>query len=289
MCCLGRSYLEAPNGGGFFVGNARYGWYWPGASGYGTGDLFDREFFKSIFVRGFVNLGAIHADAKIQRIPYSGYDDTDRWTQFSLNLLGDPETPVWLDMPKTMSVAHATEIDATSQTFVVSVTSGGSPAGQARVCLWKGNDIYLVSDTMCDGTAAFEIAPSDTGTMLVTVTKNNYLPYLGSTHVNNAASGVAASDGPRRLELAAAPNPAVRSVAVSFALPQALLGTGVKPVIAIYDASGRLVADLPVGGPRGKVTWDGKSSSGAEVPPGIYFLRLDSGGTSVSAKVVMLR
>jgi hypothetical protein len=290
MGCLGRSYLEATNGGGFFVGNARYGWYWPGASGYGTGDLFDREFFKSIFVRGFVNLGAIHADAKIQRIPYSGYDDTDRWTQFSLNLLGDPETPVWLDTPQAMSVTHATEIDAASQTYVVSVTSGGSPVGQARVCLWKGNDIYLINDTMCDGTVAFEIAPSDTGTMLVTVTRNNYLPYLGSSRVNDAASGVAASDGPRRLELAVTPNPAIRSVAVSFALPQALLGTGAKPVIAIYDASGRLVADLPVGaGPRGKVTWDGKSSSGAQVPPGIYFLRLDSGGTSVSAKVVMLR
>ncbi|HVP58168.1 MAG TPA: C25 family cysteine peptidase [bacterium] len=289
MGCLGRSYMEAANGGGFFVGNARYGWYSPGASGYGTGDQYDREFFKSIFKRGYVNLGVIHAIAKVQRIPYSGGDDTDRWAQFSLNLLGDPETPVWLNTPLAMTASYLAEIEAESQTFQVAVSSGGSPVGQARVCLWKGNDIYLVANTTSGGTVTFDIAPADTGTMLVTAAKNGYLPYLGSSHVIRAASGVV-DGGSRNLELAVAPNPGMGSVGVSFALPQNLSGVDGKPTIAVYDAAGRFVTNLAVGATaRGKVTWDGKSSSGAEVPPGIYFVKMSAGVKSVSAKVVLLK
>ncbi len=292
MGCLGRSFAEAPGGGGFFVGNARYGWYWPGASGYGTGDMFDREFFKSIFVRGYSNLGVIHADAKVQRIPYSGYDDADRWTQFSLNLLGDPETPVWTDTPKTMSVSYPAEIATGNQTVAVTVSSGGSPVCQARVCLWKGNDVYLVNDTVCNGTATFEVAPSDTGTMLVTVTRNGYLPHLGSSHVKDGASGVAGKEISREVALTVTPNPASGSATVYFSLPPQATGKGATPIsLSIYEASGRLVANLPAvgGSPTSKVTWDGKAAGGGQVPPGIYFLKISSGKASATAKLVLLK
>ena len=290
MGCLGKAFLEAASGGGFFVGNSRYGWYWPGASGYGTGDLFDREFFKSIFVRGFTNLGTIHADAKVQRIPYSGYDDTDRWAQFSLNLLGDPETPVWLDTPKALAVTHPAELETGNHTFAVSVASSGSPVAQARVCLWKGNDVYLVGQTAAGGSVTFDVAPADTGTLLVTVTKGGYLPYLGSSQVIDASSGVAAGRGPGRWELAAEPNPAFGTVEICFSLPEAALGADAKPRVAIYDAAGRLVANLAADrAAHGRVAWNGKSAGGVDVPPGIYFLEMTAGQESVSAKVVLLR
>jgi hypothetical protein len=290
MGCLGKSFLEAPAGGGFFVGNSRYGWYSPGASGYGTGDLFDREFFKSIFIRGFSNLGVIHADAKVRRIPYSGYDDTDRWAQFSLNLLGDPETPVWLDTPKTLAVTHPAETETGSHSFTVAVASGGSPVAQARVCLWKGDDVYLVGQTLAGGSVTLDLAPADTGTVLVTVTKNGYLPYLGSSQVNDGLAGVAGTQGSLRWELAARPNPAVGAVDISFALPASALGADARPQVAVYDAAGRLVASLAVDrAERGRVAWDGKSATGLDVPPGIYFLKMACGEESISTKVVLLR
>jgi len=70
--CFARSFLEASNGGGFIIANSRVGWNWSGNPGNGTADKYDREFFKSIFVRGYTNLGVAHADAKVQRIPYAG-------------------------------------------------------------------------------------------------------------------------------------------------------------------------------------------------------------------------
>jgi hypothetical protein len=290
MGCLGRSFVESPNGGGFFVGNSRYGWYWPGASGYGTGDLYDREFFKSMFLRGHYNLGVIHADAKLQRVSYSGDDDTDRWAQFSLNLLGDPETPVWLDTPKTVSVSHPSEIDKGGQTFTVSVTSGGSPVTDARVCLWKGDDIYLVEET-AGGSASFQISPADTGTMLVTVSKNGYLPYLGSAQVEDSQSGVEAS-AMGRLAVRATPNPASGIATLCLSLPVPASEANRPVSVSIYDARGRLVASIKAEAGKSssaRLTWDGRASSGEKVPAGIYFLEASSGRDTARTKLVVLR
>jgi hypothetical protein len=289
--CLGRSFVESPGGGGFFVGNSSPGFYWQGAPGYGTGDLYDREFFKSMFVRGYSNLGVIHADAKVQRIPYSGEDGTNRWTQFSMNLLGDPETPVWVDMPKTLSVSHTAEIEAQNQIFSVSVSSGGSPLGQARVCLWEGDDVYQVGQTASDGSAALSIAPADTGTMLVTVTKNGYLPYLGSTEVEDASSGVAAGVLDANA-LGVTPNPTLCGATTRFLLARNLLEAGCGAVeVSIYDVRGRLIAELcsKADSPAGGITWDGRTREGARVPPGIYLLKARCGDVSAETKLVILR
>ncbi|MFZ1947045.1 MAG: C25 family cysteine peptidase, partial [bacterium] len=288
--CLGRSFVESPNGGGFFVGNSSAGFYWRGNPGYGTGDMYDREFFKSMFVRGFSNLGVIHADAKVQRIPYSGDYGTNRWTQFAMNLLGDPETPVWVDTPETLSVSHPAEIEVQNQTFTVSVSSGGSPVGQARVCLWKGDDVYRVGRTAPGGSAAFSIAPADTGTMLVTVTKDGYLPYLGSTEVEDASSGVAAG-GLGAAALRVTPNPTWGGATTRFSLPRYLLEAGGTVEISIYDARGRLVAGLSseANPSAGSITWDGRTHGGAQVPPGVYFLKARCGDAGAGTKLVILK
>jgi len=291
MGCLGRSFVESPNGGGFFVGNSRYGWYWPGASGYGTGDLYDREFFKSMFLRGHVNLGVIHADAKVQRIPYSGYDDTDRWAQFSMNLLGDPETPVWLDTPKTLAVSHPSETEIGGANFTVSATYGGSPVSQARVCLWKGNDVYEVGQTQSNGSVTFSISPADTGTMLVTVTRNGYLPYRGSALVEDNFSGIAGLDD-GRAAIAVTPNPAGGAATVLLSLPRSAREAQLPVAVSIYDARGRVVANLQAsagGSARVKITWDGRTSSGDRAPSGIYFLEASCGAAAARTKVVVLR
>jgi hypothetical protein len=289
--CLGRSFVESPNGGGFFVGNSSAGFYWRGAPGYGTGDMYDREFFKSIFVRGCSNLGVIQADAKVQRIPYSGDYGTNRWTQFAMNLLGDPETPVWVDTPKALSVSHPAEIEAREQTFTVFASSDGSPVGQARVCLWKGDDVYQVGQTASGGSAAFTIAPADTGTMLVTATKNGYLPYLGSTEVDGGSSGVAAGR-PGAAALRVTPNPTRGGATTRFLLPQYLLEAGGGTVeISIYDVRGRLLAGLSSTADfsAAGVTWDGRTHGGAQAPPGVYFLKALCGGASAETKLVILR
>jgi hypothetical protein len=290
--CFGRGFLESPEGGGFFVGNSRYGWYWPGNPGYGTGERFDREFFESLFIRDNGHLGVVHADAKIQRIPYSGGNGTDRWTQFTCNLFGDPETPVWLDTPVATSATHPVEIAIGNHSFPVTVYGDGSPLEGARVCLWMGDDLYHVEETDASGDAQFTIAPTISDEIKVTATKNGYLPYLGSINVDGELSGVADGRGlAANLMVGVTPNPVTGDAVIRYSLPAAA-GIDAEIALKIYDASGRLVRNLPVtesflSGTT--LTWDGRLVSGAVAPSGIYFIKLSHGSRAVTSKFVMIR
>ncbi len=291
--CFARSFLEAPDGGGFIIANSRLGWYWSGNPGAGTSDMHDREFFKSIFVRGHTNLGVAHADAKVQRIPYAGGNGTERWVMYGMNLFGDPETPIWVDTPIAMSVAHAETIYTGSQNFSVTVTSGASPLPDATVCLWKDEEIYEVDQTAVDGVATFSISPADTGEMLVTVTKGGYLPYLGSARVGCAQSGVTAVTCTLPV-IAASPNPARGSVTLRFSLGNSseLASFGSNPNLRIVDVVGRVAKVIDLDEAllqRGTVMWDGRNSNGDKASPGIYFVKLSAGKVSATTKLILLK
>jgi hypothetical protein len=292
MGCFARGFLESENGGGFFVGNSRYGWYWPGNPGYGTGELYDREFFESMFVRDITHLGVVHADAKIQRIAYSGSNNTDRWTQFTCNLFGDPETPVWKDTPLDLAASHPDSILVGNHLLGITVTSGGSPVAGARVCLWMGDDIYLVDETAGDGTVQFDFSALEDGEILVTATKNAHLPYLGSIGVGGDLSGVAGEPLLRAHSLRVSPNPVTGPASIAYDLPgKALAAAEADVSIAVYDASGRLVRRLSsVDGDTGEnIAWDGRLEDGSPIPPGIYFARLTYGREGAVTKFVVLR
>ena len=284
--CLGRSFLEAPGGGGFFIGNSRVGFYASGSPGQGTGDRYDREFFESVFIRDYVNLGVAHADAKAQRAPFSGAYGTNRWQQFTINLFGDPETPIWVDTPIDLVVSYDDTIETGGQTYAVSVYAEGSPLGGARVCLWMGDDLYEVDETDGGGAATFTIAPANDGTMLVTAVKNGYLPYLASCAVTSTSGLTGSMEHIPFLEVH--PNPAQGPARFSYDLRTALPGPG-DIRLEVFDATGRRVAALPIVAPAGTVTWDGRISGGTQAPPGIYFARLSRGVAIGTAKFVLIR
>jgi hypothetical protein len=175
--CIGEHFVRNSNGGGIaFIGNARYGWYNPG----NTNSLsmrYDVYFFRSLFQQGFYNLGVCFSDHKndaLQNNDYSKYCFTE------LTLLGEPELPIWTETPGNLTVSFPNQIPTGATDFTVSVTSSGSPVDQATVCLWKGDDVYVTGYTTSAGSITFTISPSTQGSMYVTVTKHNYLPFEGS-------------------------------------------------------------------------------------------------------------
>jgi len=91
------------------------------------------------------------------------------------NLIGDPEIPIWLDIPKQMTVVMPDEIYDLEYDVQVRVMDGSIPVKDARVC-FKGEDFYAFADTDEDGWAVLHISPGlDGQSVTVTVTADQYL------------------------------------------------------------------------------------------------------------------
>lgn len=191
--CIAERFVKNPDGGGFFVGNSRYGWYTPTLPGYGSSDLFDQQFFASIFDRGFYSLGQILADSKIQFEAEADQENDFRWIEFQLLVLGDPEMPLWTDTPQNLTVNFPDTVPVGSSQFWVTV-SQGSPVEDALVCVMKGDEVYSSARTGIDGGVSFTVAPASAGTLYVTVTKPDFYPSEGYSLVESDLAYVTCKD-----------------------------------------------------------------------------------------------
>lgn len=133
-------------------------------------------FFTALYGNNCYKLGDASKRAKFIldsiRPPY--YSDI-RYKEW--NLFGDPELNLWTAVPKQLTVQHDTLIITHPQYFTVNVQRAGTPLSGALVCLMMDTLIYECSYTNNSGQATFLINPSSTGTMSVTVTAQNCIPY----------------------------------------------------------------------------------------------------------------
>jgi hypothetical protein len=137
--------LTQPGGGAVaYVGNSRFSWI-------GLGSSFERSFWRRM--RTTRHIGALHNSK-------AGYtsDPNQQWTNFSLNLMGDPEMEIWRQEPRNMSfhglsreVVHANRIRGR-----VIDTSTGDGVPLARVTL-TGPGVHQTDVT--DGSGNFEFRP----------------------------------------------------------------------------------------------------------------------------------
>ncbi|MBN1349055.1 T9SS type A sorting domain-containing protein [candidate division KSB1 bacterium] len=178
--CIAEHFLTNPKGGGVaFIGNSRYGWGSPGNAGMGYSSRYNEAFLYYLFKENVYNVGAALALAKARYIPYAQAENVYRWCMYQTNLLGDPEMPVWTDMPESLRVVHPATIPSDSTRLTITVTDDdGIPVENARVCLMNSDDIYLIDFTDYGGQAIFELATANPSKNLeLTVTAQNYLPY----------------------------------------------------------------------------------------------------------------
>jgi hypothetical protein len=199
--CIAEHFVRDTDGGGVgFVGNTRYGWYYIGYDDYAS-LRYDRYFFRSFFNQNHYKLGDLFSDHKNDAYASMDQDDLNKYIFSELILLGDPELPIWTDNPSSFDVTHLTEIQVGPSSFTVHVEdSEGSNIENAYVCLWKGDEIYLMDYTDSDGNVTFNPSPSTEGIMKVTVTKQDFIPYesnvdVGSNEPPNAPSNPNPANG----------------------------------------------------------------------------------------------
>jgi hypothetical protein len=161
-----------------FTGNTRSGWFYVGdpisLSGY-----LDLYWWRGLFLYNQYRLGEALAWTK-DNCPSS--QTIWKYCQWTLNLLGEPEMPLWTDSIKTMVVTHPDNFPTTPSSFPVHVEdAGGRPVDSTYVCLWKGDEVYERGYTDHNGDLSLEVNPSTQGAMYVTTTAQNFLPYQGSS------------------------------------------------------------------------------------------------------------
>ncbi len=176
--CIAEHFVRNENGGGIaFIGNSRSGYYSPW--NYDFYSLrYDRYFFRSLFSQNHYRLGDCFSDHKNDAYQNN---ETYRFIFQELTLLGDPEIPIWTKDPQIFDVVSCPDsIGIGSQYFTVRVEEKGWPVEGAMVCLMKGSEVYAVGTTDPYGSVTLMINTFSPGTMDVTVTARNYLPYEGS-------------------------------------------------------------------------------------------------------------
>ena len=101
-------------------------------------------------------------------------------------------------------------------------------------------------------------------------------------------TGVGGAGSPGAIPaLACMPNPATLSTVLRVEAP-----AGHAAALAVFDLSGRLVADLGevvLHGGAGSVTWNLTSDDGSDVPRGTYLVRAGWDSGSLSGRLVVLR
>jgi hypothetical protein len=178
FACVAEAYVNSPTGGGVaYIGNSSYGWGSPGNPGFGYSDRFDSRFFYTLFNEDHWHLGQALSLAKAHYIPFSREKNVYRWHQYEINLLGDPELPVWTNAPESMVVLHPQAIPLGPSTILITVRNAGNglPVAGALACLMKGSESYSYGLTDAQGQVQILATPASAGSFDLTVTAHNYL------------------------------------------------------------------------------------------------------------------
>jgi len=166
-----------------FTGNTRSGWFYY-EDPYSLSAQLDEYWWRGLFSYKKYRLGETLAYTK-NNCPLSG--EIWQYCHWSLNLLGEPAMSVWTDTPKALDATYPAKIPKGTSNFTVHVQeTSGEPVANASVCLWKIDDFYLKDFTDSNGNVTFTPLPSTRGTMYVTVTKQNYLPFEGTVRCSRS-------------------------------------------------------------------------------------------------------
>jgi putative hemolysin len=156
------------------------------------------------------------------------------------------------------------------------------PEGWNRKTILVSGHIEL-TDSVC---VRVEVADLPGGSLVEAAIDDFSVSYLSCGDTVTASDG---SGGRSGLALRPnAPNPFGLSTVIRYELP------GDVPVLlTIHSASGRVVRTLLDHERTGRgphaVRWDGRDDSGRPVAAGAYFYRLDAGGETLTAKMILLK
>ncbi len=189
--CIAERAIRNPNGGASgLIGPTRYAfpatareYYWDWA------DLLYQAHIQETGAL-FNATRALHASFE-----EAGRDNTDRWTQLSLVLLGDPEQRIWTARPRVLTVAYPGAIQVGESGATIAVTDPG-PVEGARVCIASpSGDVYASGMTNASGTATLWFTPYQTGVLNISATAPDHRIFESTINVTIASGAHVHAEG----------------------------------------------------------------------------------------------
>lgn len=171
--CLSEAFIRGRETGVIaYLGCSRYGWgYRGGTSALGPSFMYDAQFYKYLFSKDFEEkkFGVVVALAKSAMVNNSLDNRSERWIQFGLNPIGDPEMPIYTDTPKSF---ESVVIDFFEDSIYVNTGIEG-----CTICLMSEEDYgssYYIVKTNVRETVFKDISKS----VSICITKQNYIPHI---------------------------------------------------------------------------------------------------------------
>lgn len=251
--CLSEVFIRNPQSGvvGYF-GCSRSGFYDSGIiDGYGPSLRYDASFYDMLFSETITNknFGKVTSLAKLQRISLIFSDKQlidgetitakdERWVQYGINPVGDPEMPLFTAEPMTFDNAKCTismkpGLISSGLSFVTTIDTGEDGC---RVCITSEEDngerFFKVYDNVrtvtCDGMLLDCIA---------TITKQNFKPKQIYAY-NKSAIGI--DNGGKILSCDA--NSGSDRIMLSLQIPEG--ADDVKVVVSDYELGSQNIQTL---------------------------------------------
>jgi hypothetical protein len=190
MRCLAEYFLLNSRGGAYAVtGSSRSAF--PSAS-----IMYLDNYYYYLFDLDIVQLGKCHVKSREPNTPVAIMENTDRWTHFAYNYLGDPEVSTFKRTPFTFAVTKPSAAVFGVNDITIGVESGGAPFNSALVCLYKEGDDYAYGFTDETGSIVFEdFLCRDDGNIYVTVTGLNHARLVDSIQVQEELNPYLRIDG----------------------------------------------------------------------------------------------
>ncbi len=170
--CVAEHFVKTATGGAAaYVGNSRYSWV-------GSGDDLEREFWKGL--SSYRNVGRLH-----NRMSWMTDSAPHRWAIFALNLMGDPELPLWIKPPAVLAVSHPSCVLPPDRIAVLVRDAAGAPVVNARLCLTGPAGQFALAFTDAEGRGFLPSSDYARGdiAMLVAVA-TDCVPYRGEVEMN---------------------------------------------------------------------------------------------------------
>ncbi len=157
-------------------------------------NIVDMGFYYGVFVEGMMTPAAALARGKVALLsayPTNPGNYVSIFTHWN-NLMGDPAVRTWTAIPQYMSVGFYPIVSKGTNFIDVQVNyTNGSPVRDAYVTLYKTGTTFSESKySDSDGKVTLPIDTNLDGEILVTVIKDNHIPYQGSFQVNSPGSNV---------------------------------------------------------------------------------------------------